>query len=59
MWQVSGVHDSVHKTKVLVLTELLSSCVGYIVCGENVGRTHEWITNYLYHFGLMTDKASS
>lgn len=45
-------------TKVLVLTELQSSCVGYVVCGDNVWKTRELSNNYLFHFGLVTQKAS-
>ena len=44
--------------KILVLTEMMSRCIGYVVVGEDVEATRRQIVVWLQHFGL-TSKAVS
>ena len=44
--------------KILVLTEMMSRCIGYVVVGEDVEAARRQIVVWLQHFGL-TSKAVS
>ena len=44
--------------KILVLVEMMSRCIGYVVVGEDVEATRRQIVGWLQHFGL-TSKAVS
>ena len=44
--------------KILVLTEMMSRCIGYVVVGEDVEAARRQIAVWLQHFGL-TSKAVS
>ena len=44
--------------KILVLTEMMSKCIGYVVVGEDVEAARRQIVVWLQHFGL-TSKAIS
>ena len=44
--------------KILVLTEMMSRCIGYVVVGEDVEAARRQIVAWLQHFGL-TSKAVS
>ena len=44
--------------KILVLTEMMSRCIGYVVVGEDVEAARRQIVVWLQHFGL-TSKAIS
>ena len=44
--------------KILVLTEMMSRCIGYVVVGEDVEAARRQIIVWLQHFGL-TSKAVS
>ena len=44
--------------KILVLVEMMSRCIGYVVVGEDVQATRRQIVGWLQHFGL-TSKAVS
>ena len=45
--------------KILVLTEMMSRCIGYVVVGEDVEAARRQIVVWLQHFGLTTSKAVS
>ena len=50
--------DLPNSVKVLVLTEMMSRCIGYVVVGEDLEATRRQIVAWLQHFGL-TSKAVS
>ena len=50
--------EHAHAMKVLVLTEMMSGAIGYVIVGPNLDRTRRQIGTWLDHFGLVSHRTS-
>ena len=51
-------HDTGRNIKVLVMTELLSGCIGFVVVSENKAQVQTAIERWLDSFGLVSQQTS-
>ena len=51
-------HDTGRNIKVLVMTELLSGCIGFVVVSENKAQVQTAIARWLDSFGLVSQQTS-
>ena len=51
-------HDTGRNIKILVMTELLSGCVAFVVVNENKAQVQSLIEKWLDSFGLVSQQTS-